>query len=87
MKVLQDVYPRRDGLSERDVCLRIGGSADTLTDVLLIPKEEAERERLHQEEEDEDASDGASDLGNAGKTWAVPNLARSTAIEKHCNAI
>ena len=34
-RVLQDLYPLRDGLSERDACRPIGGSSDILVDVEL----------------------------------------------------
>jgi hypothetical protein len=56
MKILQDVHPRKDGLQEAEVCCKFNRSADTITDVLLIPKALAEQERAQarkEEEEDE----------------------------------
>ena len=50
MKILRDAHPRRDGLSETEVCCQFCRSADTRTDVLLIPKALAQKERMQREE-------------------------------------
>ena len=54
MTVMQDIHPRRDGKTEKEVCRGFGRAADTLTDVILVPREVAERENLQRQLEDEE---------------------------------
>ena len=37
MKVVREIFPQRDGLTEEESCERLGGSADITVDVYLTP--------------------------------------------------
>ena len=87
MRVLQDVHPRRDGLSETEVCCKFGCSADTLTDVLLIPKALAEKEMTQREEV---AKDDIPAKESAKIDFAISSHGRRKAIDvyrKHVLAV
>ena len=81
LKILQDVHPRRDGLQEAEVCCKFNRSADTGTDVLLIPKalEEQERAQARKGEDEEERS--SSD--NAKVYYAVTPSGRRQVIDEY----
>ena len=81
MKILQDVHPRRDGLQEAEVCCKLNRSADTVTDVLLIPKVLAEQERAQARKGEDEEERSSSDIAKV--YYALSPSGRRQVIDEY----